>query len=198
MTNRKSPRLQSYKKMMVFDKNWPSNLSSRATPLTTRHANDKKLTTIWALSSPKAIPINPDTSDLRSNPIIHSVIISELHENGGGEEEEEAGRRRRRRGRRSVYLTLFNPLPVQLKLSSVVDKKPCPQNELSHRPRCPPWDLSRLSYIRVSIYERSIRTNETLNVEVNQPCVPKRRLHYRSWQFCASSASASQEPYIFT
>jgi hypothetical protein len=86
-------------------------------------------------------------------------------EQGGGARRKEGeaggkrGRRRkeeggRRRGRRSVYLALFNPLPVQLKLSSVVDKKPCPQNELSHRPRCPPWDLSRLSYIRVSIYTR--------------------------------------------
>ena len=150
MTNRKSPRLQSYKKMMAFDKNWPSNLSSRAAPLTTQHANDKKLTTIWALSSPKAIPINPDTSDLRSNPIIHSsVIISELHE------EAEAGRRRK--GRRSVYLAPCNPLPVQLKLSSFRRQEALslkwaqPPTEM---PRCPPWDLSRLSHKRVSKYTR--------------------------------------------
>ena len=124
MTNRKSPRLQSYKKMMAFDKNWPSNLSSRAAPLTTQHANDKKLTTIWALSSPKPKRCrSTHMSDMRSKPIIHSsVIISEFHE-----EAEARWWRRRRRGRRSVFLALCNPLPVQLKLSSVVDRSHVPK-----------------------------------------------------------------------
>ena len=66
---------------------------------------------------------------------------------GGGEVVEEEGEEER----------LLGPMQSSSRAAKTIVRrrqKPCPQNELSHRPRCPPWDLSRLSVIRVSIYTR--------------------------------------------